>query len=84
MASKKKSRNKSGASGTPRNYSQLYKDDRGGVNQVTPVQETKPAPSAQTDQDWNREYGYVVRDLRSLAIVSVIVIGLMIGVGLLL
>ena len=84
MAAKKRSKSKRGASGTPRSYSQLYKGD----TQVDdkPVQATEQAstPIKETQTDWGAEYGYVMRDLRALAVVSVLVIGLMIGVGFLL
>jgi hypothetical protein len=74
MASSKKRGRRSKVKGsTPRSYSDLYKESGQGepasVEQVASAENV--AASAQT-VDWSEEYGYVFKDLRHLALVSVV------------
>lgn len=83
MAAKKRSKSKRKASGAPRSYSQLYKGDNQIQTPAAPVKEQVSTPVKEPEENWSQEYGYVMRDLRALAFVSVVVITLMIGVGFL-
>ncbi len=90
MASKK-NRKKKLSSANPRNYSELYKDDKSTVAQsntatdAVATESTKTVDSAKGSDsvDWKHDYAYVVKDLRQLLIVSVVLFALVIGVGLL-
>jgi hypothetical protein len=92
MATQKKSKRgkKRRSSANPRNYSSLYKDDRSSVPSETPaVTETEveaaaaPVGGKGSDTvDWQGDYNYVVKDLRQLAIVSVVLFAVIIGIGL--
>jgi hypothetical protein len=77
---KSRKRRSSRSRGNPRNYSQIYQDDK------TIETEAPAAVPATTEEsvDWVGEYGYVVQDLRLLAVVSALIFIGMIGVGLLL
>lgn len=66
---------KSVSSARPRSYSELYKNDKSSAPQVysAPAQKAvatydvaAPAPAV----NWREEYAHVVRDLRTLLIVS--------------
>lgn len=76
-----KRRRNSRSRGNPRNYSQIYKDDNSApaasaaADKPTPVDKDEPV-------DWTGEYGYVLQDLRLLAIVSILIFVGMIGAGL--
>lgn len=90
MASKK-NRSKKLSSANPRNYSELYKDDKSTVTQSSTSTDeavTKSTKAVDTVKgsdsvDWKHDYAYVVKDLRQLLIVSVVLFALVIGVGLL-
>lgn len=83
MASKKqRSKSKrSSSSGSPRNYAEMYKDDRTVPASATVVA-VESAPAGSRDVNWSSEYSYVLGDLSKLLIVSVVVIVLMIVAGL--
>ena len=65
---------KSVSSARPRNYRALYKNDKSSAPQVytTPAQNSATRESATPAQavNWREEYAHVVRDLRTLLIVS--------------
>lgn len=89
MASKKNRKKSNLTSANPRNYSELYKDDK-TVATKTPTAVEGSATSAVTSDsdkksdniDWKHDYAYVVKDLRQLLIVSAILFALVIGIGL--
>jgi len=90
MASKKSSKKKNRTSANPRNYSELYKDDKSTVAKSTEKDEVATVSTSASDSakssdniDWKHDYAYVVKDLRQLGIVSVVLFVLVIGVGLL-
>ncbi len=70
------------SSGRPRSYGEMYKNDT-TRQQVAPVSTTNAraaAPVAATAEtaNWRSEYDYVLRDLRTLIIVSVILFAVII------
>lgn len=77
MATKKRNisaKKQSISSASPRSYSELYKDDKTRAPQVTNAPSKKvtvqePVAAAKT-LDWREEYVHVVRDLRTLLLVS--------------
>lgn len=88
---KKSSRNKKKrTSANPRSYSALYKDDRAAVPQevvadVDAEETVAPIPArgkGSDSVDWKKEYAYVDKDLRQLAIVSAVLFAVIIGIGL--
>ena len=91
MATQKKNKRskKQRSSANPRNYSAIYKDDRSTVPAETAVSdeaavEAKPVPvggKGSDTVDWKGDYAYVVKDLRQLAIVSVVLFAVIIGIG---
>jgi hypothetical protein len=90
MASKKSGKKKNRTSANPRNYSELYKDDKSTVAKSTETDAAETASAATEESgktsdsvDWKHDYAYVVKDLRQLIIVSVLLFALVIGVGLL-
>jgi hypothetical protein len=90
MASKKSGKKKNRTSANPRNYSELYKDDKSTVAKSTETDAAVTASAATEESgktsdsvDWKHDYAYVVKDLRQLIIVSVVLFALVIGVGLL-
>jgi hypothetical protein len=90
MASKKNRKQKR-SSANPRNYSELYKDDKSTVTQSDTTKDAAKTESTETADlgkgsdsvDWKHDYAYVVKDLRQLLIVSGVLFVLVIGVGLL-
>ena len=78
MATKKRniSAKKQSISGaSPRSYSELYKGDKTRAPQVTnapskKVTVTQESVAAAKTLDWREEYAHVVRDLRTLLLVS--------------
>ena len=77
MATKKRniSAKKQSISGArPRSYSELYKDDktRGAQVPITPTNKVVAQEAVASTQtlDWRKEYAHVVRDLRTLLLVS--------------
>lgn len=85
---KRKSERSRRSRGNPRNYSQLYKDDKTVAPAPSaPAQPTAtPAaatatPAADSTATWNDEYGYVFNDLKLLGIVSAVIFALMLGAG---
>ena len=88
--SKRRDRSKSISSVQPRNYSEYLKKTEGAEANVLPAQETTPKRSTRAavatgkgseTVDWQGEYSYVLRDLRTMLIVSVILFAVMIGTG---
>ena len=89
MASKK-SRSKakqSRSSGNPSNYSQLYKGDSSGVpvakGSSTKTTAAATAATVETNDtvNWQTEYAYVFKDLRTLFIVSLVLFAAMLVIG---
>lgn len=89
MATKKRNisaKKQSISSASPRSYSELYKDDKTRGPQVTNAPSKKvtvtqePATAVKT-QDWRAEYAHVVRDLRTLLMVSGVLFGIIIITG---
>jgi len=78
MATTKKKTNiskKSVSSARPRSYSDLYKNDKSSAPQVytAPAQKagvTREVAAPASAVNWREEYAHVVRDLRTLLIVS--------------
>lgn len=89
MATKKKtntSRKQSISSARPRSYSDLYKDDKSRAPQVytAPTPNVTSAPELNTaaaSVNWREEYAHVVRDVRTLLIVSVALFAIIIITG---
>ncbi len=88
MATKKKTtitKKRSISSGQARSYSDLYKDDKTRSVQVTtPVQRTptlQETPATVQTLNWREEYAHVIRDLRTLLIVSAILFAIIIITG---
>ena len=88
MASNKKRGQKSKVKGSaPRSYSDLYKD--GGTADGKSVEKAAGAGAVEASANadvinWSTEYGYVLKDLRHLAIVSTTLFLVMLVVGFLL
>ncbi len=89
MASKKNRKKSNLTSANPRNYSELYKDDKTVVTKTPTAVEGSATSAATSDSDkksdnidWKHDYAYVVKDLRQLLIVSAILFALVIGIGL--
>ncbi|NJN84393.1 MAG: hypothetical protein HC802_20350 [Caldilineaceae bacterium] len=94
MASNKSQKKKSG--GRPRSYSEVYKSSDAKTspgNGSKPVASANSASEAVESSvaggkkgsdsvDWQGEYGYVVKDLRKLLIVSGALFVVIIGIGL--
>ena len=81
MSSKKKSKQKR-SSGNPSNYSALYKGDASGVSKAAPPPVTEPvATTAAKTVNWQEEYGYVFRDLRTLLLVSLLLFAGILVIG---
>lgn len=94
MATNKSKAPRKGASaGEPSNYSKLYKSSAAGAG-VVPVAEKTPAkadkraatpvtaPTAGAETvDWKGEYGYVLKDLRRLGLVTLGLVVAIIVVG---
>lgn len=89
MATKKRNistKKQSVSSARPRSYSELYKDDRTRAPQVyntptkTAVAVHESTASTQT-MNWREEYAHVVRDLRTLLIVSGVLFAIIIITG---
>lgn len=89
MATKKKtniSKKQSISSARPRSYSELYKDDKSRATQVytTPTPKTNSGQELNTTAaavNWREEYAHVVRDLRTLLIVSAALFAIIIITG---
>jgi len=72
------------SSARPRSYSDLYKTDKSGPPQVysTPaVKVNTTHEMTTTTVNWREEYAHVVRDLRTLLIVSAALFGIIIVTG---
>lgn len=75
----------SAAGGTPNSYKHLYKGEAGqslpssteSVAKESTVQVGKDTDSV----DWKGDYSHVIRDLRTLFIVSILIFVAMIGAG---
>ena len=89
MATKKKTSitKKQGVIGaSPRSYSQLYKDDKTRSTQVytTPGKKLSSSEEIRSSTqviNWREEYAHVVRDLRTLLLVSGVLFGIIIIIG---
>ena len=89
MSTNKKTRrgNRGASAGEPSSYSKLYKSSAPGAGAATSAvavssAEVAPASTGSDAVDWKGEYGYILGDLRKLAIITVaLVIGIII-VGL--
>jgi len=89
MATKKKrtSPKRQGASsGRPRSYGEIYKNETSRQSlppAVTGARATAATEVATADAvDWHSEYDYVLRDLRTLLIVSAVLFAVIILIGL--
>ncbi len=83
MSTKKKTQrsNRGASAGEPSSYSQLYKSSAPGAATavVAAPAEVAPASNGSDTVDWKGEYGYILGDLRKLAIITVaLVIGIII------
>lgn len=71
------------SSGNPRSYGEMYKGDRvvpSTVNTPRPTSvQTVTAPEASVN--WRQEYDYVIRDLRTLGIVTTVLFAVIIIAG---
>jgi hypothetical protein len=89
--SKSKRPPQSVGSGSPRSYSEVYKASAAGAY-ATPAtgsasagtsgtaKSTAPTISTSADVDWAGEYGYVLSDLRTLFLITgVLVIGIVVA-----
>lgn len=85
-----KSGKRTAGSNVARNYSALYKNAAAGAS-AAPVQLTKDAKEGEKvlavlrtsdDVDWRGEYGYVLTDLRTLGIVTGVLVIAIVVVGL--
>lgn len=88
MATKKKTNisKKSVSSARPRSYSDLYKDDKTVTPQVstTPTKKVatvQPVAAAVQPMNWREEYAHVVRDVRTLLLVSAVLFAIIIIIG---
>lgn len=89
MATKKKTnitKRQSISSARPRSYSELYKTDKSGAPQVytapaAKANATHETTAAATSVNWREEYAHVVRDLRTLLIVSAALFAIIIITG---
>ncbi|MBV7336592.1 hypothetical protein KFU94_51845 [Chloroflexi bacterium TSY] len=78
---KKRNRSRIARSSGTRNYSQLYKDDK---TQLEAGANALPQAAAVPEKkivNWQKEYSYVLNDLRTLVIVSILIFIVMIGAG---
>lgn len=84
-SSRQRKRRQSAITGNPNSYKHLYQD---GASQTIAVAEDSTAAASigkgPDAVDWQGEYGYVMRDLRLLFIVSALIFVAMIGAGFLL
>ena len=73
------------SSGNPRSYGEMYKDDktRSTVSTATTPRRTQvyEAPAPVDTVNWRQEYDYVLRDLRSLGIVTTALFAVIILAG---
>lgn len=69
---------RSARSGRPRSYSEMYKRD---ARAPKPVANAATVAPQVEEIDWNKEYGYVIADLRRLLIVSAILFAIIIVAG---
>lgn len=89
MATKKRniSTKKQGiSSAQPRSYSELYKDDKSRATQTynasakkTAVVQEVAAPAPVVN--WREEYSHVIRDVRTLLLVSAVLFAIIIIIG---
>lgn len=72
-------------SGNPRSYGEMYKDDK--TRSTTPTTATPrrtvvvEMPRQTDNVNWREEYDYVIRDLRSLGIVTTALFAVIIVAG---
>jgi hypothetical protein len=89
MATKKKtniSKKQSVSSARPRSYSELYKADKTGAPQVYNAPTKKAAATQEIaapaqSLNWRAEYAHVIRDVRTLLIVSAVLFAIIIITG---
>lgn len=89
MATTKKKTNiskKGVSSARPRSYSDLYKNDKSSASQVysAPASKavaTREVAAPEQAVNWREEYAHVVRDLRTLLIVSAALFAIIIITG---
>ncbi|MCB0084916.1 MAG: hypothetical protein KDE47_28445 [Caldilineaceae bacterium] len=85
MATKKKrtTKRQSISSGNPRSYGDMYKGDTTRQQPAaTPTKATTPTVTAAAQSvDWRTEYSYVLRDLRTLLLVSAVLFAVIIIAG---
>ena len=83
--SRRRRKPNSAAGGNPNSYKHLY---QGGASQAQPDVDEVASSAATLGKgsdsvDWKSDYGYVIRDLRTLFIVSILIFAVMIGAGFL-
>lgn len=73
------------SSGNPRSYGEIYKDDKTrnpAPTTATPRRTVVVETPRQTDHaNWHEEYDYVIRDLRTLGIVTTALFAVIIVAG---
>jgi hypothetical protein len=68
----------------PTNYSQLYKQSEQNLLQsnVLPEPADPAGPQRSSHEvDWKNEYGFVIRDLRHLMVISLALLAVIVGLG---
>lgn len=83
-SSRQRKRRQSAITGNPNSYKHLYQDGAGQT--IATAQDSTATASLRKGSDavdWQGEYGYVIRDLRLLFIVSALIFVGMIGAGFL-
>lgn len=71
------------SSGNPRSYGEMYKGDR-VVPPTVNTPRSAPVPTVSAPENavnWRQEYDYVIRDLRTLGIVTTTLFAVIIIVG---
>lgn len=81
-SARKRKRSRSAIAGRPSSYRHLYQDKTGNVSTEDEVVINPGTVGKGSDTiDWHTEYSHVIRDLRRLAVVSILIFAAMIGVG---
>lgn len=74
------------SSARPRSYSELYKDDKTKTTQTYTAPTKKAAvvqevATSATALNWREEYAHVIRDVRTLLLVSAVLFAIIIIIG---
>lgn len=69
----------------PSNYSRLYKQSEQNLLQSSTLAAPAADPAAPQhsshEVDWKQEYGFVLRDLRHLMVISLALLAVIVGLG---